>query len=70
MLGEAKAMGALVEFGLDDREAATEGITLIDLETEVGSKKTTPGAVSFCARAGRDPSYQVYRAQCSTTQCL
>jgi len=40
--GEAKATTAVVEFGLDEREAAIEGIILIDLMTEVGSKETGP----------------------------
>jgi len=47
MLGEAKEIGALVEFCLDERKAAMEGIILTDLRTEVGSKKTAPDAVSF-----------------------
>lgn len=51
ILGEAKAIAALVVFGLDEREATMEGIILIDLRTEVGSKKTDPDAVSFVAGA-------------------
>jgi len=47
MLGEAKVTGALVEFGLDEREATMEGMILIDLRIEVGSKKTAPDTVSF-----------------------
>ena len=39
-LGEAKAIGALVEFGLDKREAEIEGTILVDLRMDVGSKKT------------------------------
>jgi len=50
MLGEAKVIGALVEFGLAEREAAMEGMILIDLRTEVGSKKTAPDTVSLAAR--------------------
>ena len=40
MLGEANAIGGTLEFGLDERETAIEGMILIDLRTEVGSKKT------------------------------
>jgi len=47
MLGEAKVIGALMESGLDEREAVMEGMILIDLRTEVGSKKTIPGTVSL-----------------------
>ena len=36
-----------MELGLDEREAAIEGMILIDLRTEVGSKKTAPDAVGF-----------------------
>ena len=49
IFGEAKAIGAVVGFGLDEREAAIEGTILVDLRTEVGSKKTDPDAVSFVA---------------------
>lgn len=70
ILGEAKAIGALVEFGLDEREAAMDGMILIDLRTEVGSKKTAPDAVSFTLRMEWDLSYQVYHAYYSATQCL
>lgn len=70
ILGEAKATGAIVEFGLDEREAAIEGMILIDLRTEVGSKKTAPDAVSFAARTDLNSSYRVYRSYCSVPQCL
>lgn len=40
MFGEAKAIGALVSFGLDERDAEIEGMILVDLGTDVGSKKT------------------------------
>jgi len=69
MLGEAKAIGALVELCSDKREAAMEGIILIDLRTEVGSKKTAPDAVSFVTGTWQVLSYQVYRVSCSATQC-
>lgn len=49
ILGEAKAIGAIAESGLDEREAEIEGIILIDLRTEVGSKKTTQYTISFAA---------------------
>ena len=39
MLGEANVIGGTLEFGLDERETAIEGMILIDLRTEVGSKK-------------------------------
>lgn len=52
IFGETKVIGAVVEFGLDEKEAVMEGITLIDLRTEVGSKKTTPDTVSFAAGTG------------------
>ena len=70
MLGEAKVIGALVEFGLAEREAAMEGIIFVDLRTEVGSKKTAPGAVSSTMRTEQDPSYQVYFFRYSGTRCL
>jgi len=47
MFGEANAIGGMLEFGLDEREAAIEGMILIDLRTEVGSKKTGPDTVSL-----------------------
>ena len=47
ILGEAKAIGAIVELGLDEREMAIDGMILVDLRTEVGSKKTDPDPVSF-----------------------
>jgi len=59
-----------VEFGLDKREVAMDGMILIDLRTEVGSKKTVQDAVSFAARTEWDLSYQIYHAYCSATQCL
>ena len=36
-IGRANATGAVVRFGLDERETAIEGMILIDLRTEVGS---------------------------------
>ena len=69
MLGEAKVIGAFVELGSDEREAAMEGMILIDLRTEVGSKKTAPDTVSFAARTEWDLSYQLYLGCCSVTQC-
>jgi hypothetical protein len=50
ILGDAKAIGARVEFRLDESEAEIEGMILIDLRTEVGSKKTAAGTVSLSAR--------------------
>lgn len=52
MFGEAKAIGAVVGFGLDERDAEIGGIILVDLRTDVGSKKTAPDAVSLIARDG------------------
>ena len=52
MFGEAKAIGALVGFGLDERDAEIEGIILVDLRMDVGSKKTAPGTVSLVVRDG------------------
>jgi len=40
IFGEANAIGGTLEFGLDERETVIEGMILIDLRTEVGSKKT------------------------------
>ena len=42
--------GAVVKSGLDEREAAMEGIILIDFRTEVGSKKTASDAISSRGR--------------------
>jgi len=50
-LGEAKAVGVVVKFGLDERETTIEDMILIDLRIEVGSKKTGPDAVCFVAGA-------------------
>lgn len=52
ILGEAKAIGATVGFGLAEREAIIDGMILIDLRMEVGSKKTAPHAVSFATGWG------------------
>ena len=68
-LGEAKVIGALVEFGLDEREVAMEGMTLIDLRMEVGSKKTVQGMVSLATRSKWDLPYQVYLVQYSGIRC-
>ena len=70
ILGEAKATGAVVEFGPDERETEIEGMILVDLRTEVGSKKTGTDPVSFVAGTWGDLSYHVSRARCNTTQCL
>ena len=69
MLGEAKAIGAIVEFGLDEREAAMEGIILIDLRTEVGSKKTAKDGVSFATRTDWNLPHQVYLDYYNGTRC-
>ena len=58
-MGEAKAIGAYVDSGVDEREAAMDGIILVDLRTEVGSKKTVPDMVSFAARNEWDLPYLV-----------
>ena len=47
ILGEAKAIEAIVELGLGERGAAIDGMILDDLRAEVGSNKTDPGAVGF-----------------------
>lgn len=52
MFGEAKAIGALVMFGLHERDAEIEGMILVDLGMDVGSKKTAPNTVSLVARDG------------------
>lgn len=70
VLGEAKAIGAIVDLGLDEREAEIEGIILIDLRTEAGSKKTTPDTISFTAEMWWYPPYRICRACCSKIQCL
>ena len=62
--------GATVEFDLDDREAAIEGMILIDLRMEVGSKKTAPNVVSFVAETECGLPYQVCHSYCSEPQCL
>ena len=66
---EAKAIGALVDSCVGEREVAMDGIVLVDLRTEVSSKKTIPDPVSFAARSEQDPSYRVHCVLCSTTQC-
>ena len=44
---------------MDEREAAMGWIILVDLRTEVGSKKTVPDMISFAARSESDPPYLV-----------
>ena len=56
---EAKAIGVYVDSGVDEREAATDGIILVDPRTDVGSKKTVPDIVSFAARSEWDLPYLV-----------
>jgi len=62
--------GETVEFDVDEREAAIEGMILVDLRMEVGSKKTAPDAVSFVAETKCGLSYQVFRSCRSEPQCL
>jgi hypothetical protein len=62
ILGEAKATGAAAVFSLDERETAIEGMILVDLRTEVGSKKTGPDPVSLVAGTWGNLSYHVSRA--------
>ena len=50
---EAKAIGALVDSCVGEREVAMDGIVLADLRTEAGSNKTIPDPVSFAARSDR-----------------
>ena len=69
-MGEAKAIGVILELGLDESKATIEGMILVDLRAKVGSKKTGPDMVSFVAETWRDLSYQVSRAHYNTTQCL
>ena len=47
ILEEAKATGAVVKFGFDERETAIGKMILIDLRTKVGRKKTGSDTVSF-----------------------
>lgn len=54
MFGEAKAIGAFVGLGLDERDAEIEGMILVDLGIDVGSKKTTPGMISSVTRDGAE----------------
>lgn len=52
MLGEAKAIGAFAALGFEETDAEIEGMILVDLRTEVGSKKTAPRTVSLVVGDG------------------
>ena len=53
ILRKARATGAVVEFGLDERGTAIEKMILVGLRTEVGPKKTGQGTVSSVAGTWR-----------------
>lgn len=59
-------------FGSDERDAKIEGIILVDLRMDVGSKKTTSDTVSLVARDGMDRTIPAFPSllQCDTMSVM